>query len=152
MTDRSEIKMPPKSGVPGFDPARFIARFGGAGHSGLVGLRYVAHDVGSVELMIPYQPDLQVGPEPGVMADGAWVTLLDMAGTLAVWTRFGEFRPHATIDLRVNHLHPPRPGAEIVARAHCDPIASKIASVHGMVSNAPDHDIAMFLASYMFTE
>ena len=141
---------PQATGSRGFDPARFIARHCRDGYCGFVDLRYVGHGPDHIELMVPYRPELVVGP--GIMADDIWITLADMAGTLAVWTRLGAFRPHATVDLRVNHLDPPIAEADILAHAQCHHMAPRIASVRGVVRNAPGHDIASFLASYMFTD
>jgi uncharacterized protein (TIGR00369 family) len=133
---------------PGFDPERFLNRFAGDGHTGLLGLRYVAHGNDHVVLVLPYQPKLLAGNSLG-MADGAIITLLDMAATLAVWTVMGEIRPHATIDLRLDHLVSPPAGADIVAHAECYHRRAQIASVRGTVRASTDETIATFVGSYM---
>jgi uncharacterized protein (TIGR00369 family) len=132
----------------GFDPERFLNRFAGDGHIGLLGLRYVSHGNDHVVLMIPNQPKL-VGRNSLGMADGAIITLLDMAATLAIWTVMGEIRPHATIDLRIDHLVSPPAGADIVAHAECYHTRAQIASVRGAVRASTDEGIATFAGSYI---
>ena len=49
-------------------------------------------------------------PESGIIASGPIVSLMDMATSLAIWIRLGQFRHQATLDLRVDYLRPARPG------------------------------------------
>jgi len=133
----------------GFDPDRFWRRFASQGHNGLLQLQYVSHGADHVVLRAPCLPTLCA---PGEMTpDGVVITLLDMAGTLAVWTRLGQVRPHATLDLRVDHLDAIRAGMEIKAYAECYHLNEQVAYVRGHAYIDPDETVAVLSATYAFT-
>ena len=82
-----------------------------AGHGRRLDIGYRAHDADWVELALPFSPDLVGDIDSGVLASGPIVALMDMATSLAVWSRVGVFVAHATLDLRVDYLRPAKPGA-----------------------------------------
>jgi acyl-coenzyme A thioesterase PaaI-like protein len=126
----------------GFDPGRFWRRFAAQGHNGLLQLQYVSHGADHVVLITPSEITL---------ADGVLITLLDMAGTLAVWTRLGHFRPNATLDLRVDHLEAIRVGVEIKAYAECYHLNEHVAYVRGHAYVDRNTTVAGLSATYAFT-
>jgi acyl-coenzyme A thioesterase PaaI-like protein len=134
----------------GFDPGRFWRRFASQGHNGLLRLQYVSHGADHVVLMAPCVPEFLAPGEP-ILADGVVITLLDMAGTLAVWTRVGRLEPHATLDLRVDHLEPIPAGAEIKAYAECYHLNEKVAYVRGHAYIDAGETVAALCATYAFT-
>jgi uncharacterized protein (TIGR00369 family) len=134
----------------GFDPGRFWRRFAAQGHNGLLQLQYVSHGADHVVLMAPCAPEL-VTPGEMTLADGVLITLLDMAGTLAVWTRLGHFRPNATLDLRVDHLEAIRAGVEIKAYAECHHLNEHVAYVRGHAYIDRNATVAALSATYAFT-
>jgi len=134
-----------------FDPAAFMAAAGGFGHAALIGARYAAHGTDWAELAMDADPRLADGD--GNPAFGPIATLLDMAAGTAVWVRAGRFRPHATLDLRVDRLRPARPGRTIVARGTCRDIADPLAFVGGLAHDGdPDDPIALVAGTFMMTE
>jgi acyl-coenzyme A thioesterase PaaI-like protein len=132
-----------------FDVPRFCARFLAEDHNALMGLRYLAHVPGRLELELPYSPALARGDGDPAMADGAIMTLLDMAGTISVWSRIDEFRPHATIDLRIDHLQVPPPTSMRCA-VECFHVDADLARVRGE-AYADTRLVATFAATYAFT-
>jgi 8-hydroxy-5-deazaflavin:NADPH oxidoreductase len=135
----------------GFDPARFCRRFLSQGYNGSLQLRYVSNGDDCVVLAAPSQPEL-LKTNDEMVADGALITLLDMTGTLAVWTRLGRFRPHATLDLRIDHLATIPPDTEISSSAECYHLTQRIAYVRGQASTGDGTLIAMLSATYAFTD
>lgn len=142
--------MEPKADRAGFDVPRFCARFLAEDHNYLMGLHYLAHAPGHVELELPYNPAFAGDDRDGGMADGAIMTLLDMAGTISVWSRLDHFRPHATIDLRIDHLTAP-PAVSIRCAVDCFHLDAELARVQG-AAFAGDRPIARFAATYAFTD
>ena len=132
-----------------FDVPRFCARFLAEDHNALMGLRYLAHEPGYLELELPYNPALARGDGDPAMADGAIMALLDMAGTISVWSKIDEFRPHATIDLRVDHLEVPPP-ISIRCAVECFHVDAELARVRGSAF-AEDQAVATIAATYAFT-
>jgi len=134
----------------GFDPAAFMAAAGSFGHAALIGARYAAHGSEWAELAL--DPDPALADAEGATAFGPIATLLDMAAGTAVWLRLGRFRPHATLDLRIDRLRPARPGRTIVARGTCSDLAAPLAFVGGFAHDGdPDDPIARVTGTFMMT-
>ena len=135
-----------------FDPQRF-SRFGVGGHGGLLNLSYHAHGPDWVELQLPYQTDLIGDPASGVLASGPILTMMDMATSLAVWTKLGSFRPHATLDLRIDYLRPATPGKTVYGRGECYRITRSISFVRGQAHDGdPADPLAHVAGTFMFTD
>ena len=132
-----------------FDVPRFCARYLAEDHNALMGLRYLAHEPGRLELELPYNSALARGDGNPEIADGAIMALLDMAGTIAVWSRIDQFRPHATIDLRIDHLHVP-PTTSIRCAVECFHVDAELARVSGSAF-ADGQAVATIAATYAFT-
>ena len=134
----------------GFDPGRFWRRFASQGHNGLLQLQYASHGADHVVLRAPCLPEL-LTPNERTLPDGVLITLLDMAGTLAVWTRLGHFQPHATLDLRVDHIEAIPTGVEIKAYGECYHLTAQVAYVRGHAYTDRSATIASLAATYAFT-
>jgi uncharacterized protein (TIGR00369 family) len=135
-----------------FDPALFL-RNGAGGHGGRLGLRYHGHGPDWVELALPYDP-AQIGdPDSGVIASGPILSMMDMATSMAVWLQLGGFRPHATLDLRVDYLRPATPGKTVIGHGECYRITRSIAFVRGQAHDGdPDDPLAHVAATFMALE
>ncbi|WP_443025166.1 PaaI family thioesterase [Sphingomonas sp. QA11] len=135
-----------------FDPERFL-RNGAGGHGGLLGLGYHAHGLDWVELALPYSKD-QIGEsETGVIASGPILSMMDMATSMAVWLKLNAFRPHATLDLRVDYLRPATPGKTVIGRGECYRITRSIAFVRGQAHDGdPADPLAHVTGTFMAPE
>ena len=137
---------------PPFDPQRFV-RHGVGGHGGLLGLCFHASGADWVELQLPYSPELVGDPASGVLASGPILTMMDMATSLAVWTRRGAFRPHATLDLRIDYLRPATPGRTVFGRGECYRITRLISFVRGQAHDGdPADPLAHVAGTFMLTD
>ena len=135
-----------------FDPQRFLLR-GAGGHGALLGLDYHAHGADWVELALPYAQTLVGDPASGVLASGPILTMMDMATSLAVWTRLGTFRAHATLDLRIDYLRPATPGRTVIGRGECYRITRAISFVRGQAHDGdPADPLAHVAGTFMFTD
>jgi uncharacterized protein (TIGR00369 family) len=132
-----------------FDPERFArARLGG--HTGRLGLAYHAHGADWVEMALPWSPDLLGDTARQLPASGPVIALMDVAASLAVWIRRDAFVPHATLDLRVDHLRPARAGQALMGRGECYRIAPSLAFVRGQAHDGdPADPIAHVTGTYM---
>ncbi|OYY76491.1 MAG: phenylacetic acid degradation protein [Sphingomonas sp. 28-62-20] len=134
-----------------FDPEAFFA-FGGRGHGGRLGVRYRCHGPDWVELELPYAPFLIGDTATGVIASGPILTMMDQATSLAVWTRLGQFRPHATLDLRIDYLRPATPGKTVIGRGECYRTTRNISFVRGMAHDGdPANPLAHVAGMFMMT-
>ena len=138
---------------PAFDPVRLAHLLSGLGHNRLLGLTYVAHGAEGFDLRLPYAEALVGDPETGILASGPIVALMDMASSMAIWTRYGDFTPLATLDLRVDYLRPARAGCDVIGRAICYRLTRRIAFVRGHAHDGdPDDPVAHVAGTFMFTD
>ncbi|UUL82096.1 PaaI family thioesterase [Sphingomonas qomolangmaensis] len=135
-----------------FDPARFFeARTGG--HGAVVGIGYQAHGDDWAELTLPYDERLIGDVATGVIASGPILTLMDMATSVAIWLKRGQFVPQATLDLRIDYLRPATPGRTVIGRGECYRLTRSIAFVRGQAHDGdPDDPLAHVAGTFMFTE
>ena len=108
----------------------------------------------------PFREDLVGDPADGALAGGVIFALLDqtcgMAIGLAVRAQFeAEGRPlgmggMATLDFRLDHIRPPRPGAAVIAEAECMRLTGDVAVVRGWAyDDDPADPIAAAQAAFM---
>ncbi|TPG38009.1 PaaI family thioesterase [Sphingomonas koreensis] len=140
------------SSFPPFDPERFLKR-GIGGHAGRLGIGYHAHGPDWVELALPYDA-AQIGdPSTGVIASGPILTMMDMATSMAIWTKLAAFRAQATLDLRIDYLRPATPGKTVIGRGECYRITRAIAFIRGQAHDGdPADPLAHVAGTYMFLE
>lgn len=135
-----------------FDPQAFLREVM-TGHGQMLGQRYHTHGEDWVELALAFRPDLVGDPESGVLASGPILTMMDTATSLSVWTVLGEFRAHATLDLRIDYLRPARPGKTVIARGQCYRITRSIAFVRGQAHDGdPADPLAHVAGTFMAPE
>lgn len=136
-----------------FDPKLFMSYVRQVGHSGALGIDYVAHGADWAELRLPYADNLIGMPETGIIASGPIISLMDMATSVAIWVRLGVFRHQATLDLRVDYLRPATPGRSLIGRGECYAVSRSVAFVRGIAHDGDaDDPVAHVTGTFMFTE
>jgi uncharacterized protein (TIGR00369 family) len=136
-----------------FDPERFMTYVEKVGHGGAIGIAYRAHGPDWVELALPYRPDLVGVPATGILASGPIISLMDMATSLAVWVKLGQFRHQATMDLRIDYLKPATPGETILGRGECYGLTKRVGFVRGVAHHGdPADPIANVTGTFVATE
>ena len=141
--------------MSGFDPVRFMdyVTREGSGHGATLGIAYHAHGDDWVELALPYRAELVGMPDTRVLASGPIVSLMDMATSLSVWMKLGNFRPQATLDLRVDYLRPAVPGRTVIGRGGCYRLTRSVAFVRGIAHDGdPDDPVANVTGTFMGTD
>jgi len=119
-------------------------------HPGWLGLQYRDHGDDWCELELPWRSDLVGDERRPVLASGPIVSLMDMAAGMAIWVANGEFRPVATLDLRVDYLRPARECAAVVGRVTCYRRTRSAAFVRGSAHDGdPDDPVAEMTGVFM---
>lgn len=137
----------------GFDPGIFQTMMSVHGHSGHIGMRYRAHGDNWVELELPYSTDLVGDPATGVLATGPIISLMDNATSLSAWTAMGRFRPHVTLDLRVDYMRAATPGKTVIGRGECYKYTRSIAFVRGVAHDGdPDDPVAHVAGTFIHVD
>jgi uncharacterized protein (TIGR00369 family) len=109
-------------------------------HPGWLGLRYCAHGADWCELELPWRADLVGDERRPVLASGPILSLMDMAAGMAIWVQGGQFRPVATLDLRMDYLRPARERTSVVGRAICYRRTKSAAFVRGSAHDGDPND------------
>jgi uncharacterized protein (TIGR00369 family) len=135
-----------------FDPLALIGMMSRNGHNRLIGVEYHAHGPDWVELRLPYAEKLVSDPETGILASGPIFTMMDMATSLSIWLKRGQFQPQATLDLRIDYLRPATPGQAVIGRGECYRLTKSIAFVRGQAHDGdPERPVANVAGTFMFT-
>ena len=112
-------------------------------HPGWLGLQYSAHGDNWCELALPWRSDLVGDEQSHVLASGPIVSLMDMAAGMAIWVTNGEFKPVATLDLRVDYPRAARPNASVFGRVECYRRTRSASFVRGRAHDGdPDDPVA----------
>lgn len=118
-------------------------------HARRLGLKFLEKSGDSLVIEMPYNPELEVLPGSGLMANGAITTLLDTALGAVVYDRFDSYRRIVTLDLRVDFFEKPRPFSSVTAKTRCLKVTDRIVFVQGDVFCAAGdaaiaHGVAVF--------
>lgn len=133
-----------------FDPEMLSRWVLPRAHPGWLGLRYRDHGADWCELELPWRADLVGDERRPVLASGPIVSLLDMAAGMAIWVANGEFRPVATLDLRVDYLRPSKERAAVSARVKCYRRTRSAAFVRGSAYDGdPANPVAEMTGVFM---
>ncbi|MGN3973893.1 PaaI family thioesterase [Tsuneonella sp. SYSU-LHT278] len=124
-----------------FDVGAFVERALARAHPGWLGLRYNSHGADWCELELPWRADLVGDEGRPVLASGPIISLFDMAAGMAIWVASGEFRPIATLDLRVDYLRPSRDRAPVRARVTCYRRTRTAAFIRGQAHDGDPLDL-----------
>lgn len=73
-----------------------------------LGIRILEIGDGSVEVAVPWRPEIVGIPDPPTVHGGVLATILDFAASNAVATRLGQAVP--TVDLRIDYHRVAKPG------------------------------------------
>ena len=109
-------------------------------HPGWLGLRYRDHGENWCELELPWRADLVGDERRPALASGPIMSLMDMAAGMAIWVANGEFRPVATLDLRIDYLRPSRDRAPVFGRVACYRQTRSAAFVRGSAHDGDPGD------------
>lgn len=121
-------------------------------YTGRMGIEAISAEDGGCVLALPYGPELVGDPDSGVLHGGAVTALIDTAFGFAVYFRIQEFRPMATLDLRIDYLRPARPGAKVYTQALCYKVTPELAFVRGCSYEDDASDpFASCVGVFMFT-
>jgi len=134
-------------------PAEMVGRaLGHVPHFNALGISFRSIEDGWVELELAYSESLVAYPDSGVIANGAIFALMDSAAGMAVVMGMPVRGPVATIDLRIDYLHPPAPFVALVGRAQCYRSTRSMAFVRGVAyQDNIDHPVAHMVGTFVLS-
>ncbi len=101
--------------------------------------------------VLPYDPKLVGNPDTGVLHGGAITALLDGCSGSSVFAALTEWRPIATLDLRIDYLRAAEVGRDVIAKASCYRLAKNVAFTRAIAYHEDaEHDpIASSMGTFM---
>ncbi|MDO5687686.1 MAG: PaaI family thioesterase [Neisseria sp.] len=121
-------------------------------HCAALGLRF-EHEHGRIPtLSIDWREDLIGNSDSRVLHGGAVTTLIDVVGAVAVAAHLPEIEALATLDLRIDYLHPAPPAERVFATAECYRLSGQVAFVRTVCyARHAEDPFALGTATYMRT-
>ncbi|QGP81270.1 hotdog fold thioesterase [Sphingobium sp. CAP-1] len=136
----------------GDDPFERLKNLPSTGHHAMLGIHHVADGADWVELACPFNPAFFIDTDQPMVSSGPIVSLIDAAAGAAIIARTRQWRPMATLDLRVDYMRAARGGRTLHARATCYHLTSRVAFTRCSVHDGdPGYPVAFSSASFFFT-
>lgn len=121
-------------------------------HSRALGLRYEGIDRRQPILSFDWQPHLIGRHDTQTIHGGTITTLVDMVSACAVTAMLPNAEILATLDMRIDYIHPATPEQRIYGRAECYRLADQVAFVRSTCfQKDPDDPFALGMATFMRT-
>ena len=115
-----------------------------------IGATYVGRSAVGVTMRLPYRDDLVGDPDTRVIASGVVTALLDNGAGMAVWDRINEFKPIATLDLRIDYMRAAVPDMDLLVTACCYKLTRSIGFVRAFAyEETPDDPVAAAQAAFI---
>jgi acyl-coenzyme A thioesterase PaaI-like protein len=105
-----------------------------------IGAYYAGVSKAGVTMALPWREDLVGDPESRVIASGVVTALLDNCCGMAVWDKINEFKPVATLDLRIDYMRPALPDQELKVTAKCYKLTRSIGFVRAFAYEVSAND------------
>ncbi len=132
------------------DLRRITLAFEGLPHARAVGMTFLSLDHGRGSMRMRYNSRLVGNPETRVVHGGVITALLDTLCGAVVMASVPDGTPLATLDLRIDYLHPASPDETIRASAECYKVTANVAFVRGLAYHeAIDDPIAHCTGTFM---
>ena len=99
---------------------------------------------------LPYNTELVGNPDTGVLHGGVITALLDACSGAAVFAALTEWKPIATLDLRIDYMRAGEVGRDIVCHAHCYKLTRNVAFTRAVAFHDDEADpIATSMGTFM---
>jgi uncharacterized protein (TIGR00369 family) len=119
-------------------------------HNRALGLEVLEFKRAEAVFELPYDEKLVGNPDTGVIHGGAITALIDGCSGAAVFAALTEWKPIATLDLRIDYLRAGEPGQAIRARATCYRVTRNVAFTRAVAYHADENDpIATSMGTFM---
>ncbi|PCI33531.1 MAG: hypothetical protein COB54_04325 [Alphaproteobacteria bacterium] len=118
-------------------------------HGRRLGLRFVEKKENSLIIEMSFNPELEIIPGSGIMANGALTAFMDTALGAAVYDQFDLYRKIVTLDLRMDYFEKPQPFSSVIVKTRCLKITNQVAFVQGDIYDSEDaspiaHGVGVF--------
>lgn len=122
----------------------------GIPHNKALGIQALELDKGTALFVLRYDPKLVGNPDTGTLHGGAITALLDGASGASVFAALAEWKPIATLDLRIDYQRAADAGKDVLCRAHCYKVTKNVAFTRAVAYHDDEADpIATSAGTFM---
>ena len=119
-------------------------------HNHALGIKLVKIAKPEAILCLPYDLKLVGNPDTGVLHGGAITALVDTCSGAAVFSALPEWKPIATLDLRIDYLRAGEPHRDIVCHATCYKLTRNVGFTRAVAYHDDVNDpIATSMGTFM---
>jgi uncharacterized protein (TIGR00369 family) len=119
-------------------------------HNRALGMRVRDMQRAQATFELPYDLKLVGNPDTGVLHGGAITALIDATSGASVFAALTEWKPIATLDLRIDYMRAGEVGRDIVCRAHCYKLTRNVAFTRAVAYHDDEADpIATSMGTFM---
>ncbi|MDV6332865.1 PaaI family thioesterase [Asticcacaulis sp. 201] len=117
-----------------------------------IGAYYVGTSPDGITMALPWREDLIGDPDTRVIASGVVTALLDNCCGMAVWDKVNEFKPVATLDLRIDYMRAAIPDQVLKVTAKCYKLTRTIGFVRAFAYEvSADDPVAAAQAAFVIS-
>ncbi|WP_037586727.1 PaaI family thioesterase [Stenoxybacter acetivorans] len=121
-------------------------------HCVAIGIRAEGADCGKPVMSVPWRSELVGNAESQTIHGGIITSLVDVVSACAVAAKLTDFEVIATLDMRIDYMHPATSGDRVYAKAECYRLAGQVAFVRAHCYQHDENDpIALGTAAFMRT-
>ncbi|NVB80563.1 MAG: PaaI family thioesterase [Kofleriaceae bacterium] len=122
----------------------------GIPHNRALGMKVVEMRRSEATFELPYDEKLVGNPDTGVLHGGAITALVDACSGASVFAALTDWKPIATLDLRIDYLRGGDVGRAIRCRAHCYRLTRNVAFTRAVAFHDDEADpIATSMGTFM---
>jgi uncharacterized protein (TIGR00369 family) len=122
----------------------------GIPHNRALGMTVVEMRRAEATFELPYDEKLVGNPDTGVLHGGAITALVDACSGASVFAALTDWKPIATLDLRIDYLRAGDVGRAIKCRAHCYRLTRNVAFTRAVAFHDDESDpIATSMGTFM---
>lgn len=122
----------------------------GIPHNRALGMKVVEMRRSEATFELPYDEKLVGNPDTGVLHGGAITALVDACSGASVFAALTDWKPIATLDLRIDYLRGGEVGRAIKCRAHCYRLTRNVAFTRAVAFHDDEADpIATSMGTFM---
>ena len=119
-------------------------------HGRQLGLEVISWQPRSLLAKLPYRSEIVGNPYTGYIHSGALTALVDQTSGTAAILALGAAETVATLDLRIDHLRPAKPGLPLYALAECYRMTRDVAFVRCVCYDEdPADPVATSMSTFM---
>lgn len=121
-------------------------------HCRALGLKFEGQEGRAQKMSVDWREDLVGNPQTNVIHGGVITTLIDVTSAIAVAAQLPKLESLATLDMRIDYMHPATPQQRVYCRAECYKLSGQVAFVRSVCfQDSAEEPLVLGMATFMRT-